>query len=104
LDFGPGLVLLKEARNVTYKSFVMPGQTLTVESVCQELTPEQSVFAATGSVGERGTVKGRLTLRHLRLSDLDSGLAETEAQLRAYWQALFARLCRGGGVTLASGA
>ena len=104
LDFAPGLVLLKEARNVTYKSFVMPGQTLTVESVCQELTADQSVFAASGAVGDRPTVKGRLTLRHLRLTDLDSGLAETETQLRAHWQALFARLCRTGGVTLASGA
>lgn len=92
LDFAPALVLLKEARNVTYKSFVAPGQVLAVESVCRELGAEQSVFAASGSVGGREIVKGLLTLRHLNLSDLQPTLAETDVRLREAFRRQFALL------------
>jgi 3-hydroxyacyl-[acyl-carrier-protein] dehydratase len=89
LDFGPSLVLLKEARNVTYKSFVAPGQVLTIESDCKELAAEQSVFAARGTVGGREIVKGKLRLRHLSLADQDPRLAEVDDQIRARMRALF---------------
>jgi 3-hydroxyacyl-[acyl-carrier-protein] dehydratase len=89
LDFGPSLVLLKEARNVTYKSFVAPGQVLTIESDCKELAAGQSVFVARGTVDGREIVKGKLTLRHLSLADQDPRLAEIDDQIRARMRALF---------------
>lgn len=89
LDFAPSLVLLKEARNVTYKSFVAPGQVLTIESNCKELATEQSVFAARGTVDGREIVKGRLTLRHLNLADDHPGLAEVDDRIRAHLRTLF---------------
>jgi len=95
LDFAPSLVVLKEARNVTYKSFLAPGQLMTIESECKELTAESSTFAARGIVGGREIVKGRLTLRHLSLSDTDSGAAELDARLRAAQRARFQLLWKG---------
>jgi len=95
LDFAPGLVVLKEARNVTYKSFVAPGEVLTVESVCKELDAGHSSFAAHGHVGGREIVKGQLTLRHLNLADTDPGLAEIDERNRAAQRALFERLMAG---------
>lgn len=92
LDFRPALIVLQEARNVTYKSFLAPGQTLTLESVCKELTEEQSVFAAAGRVGEREIVKARITLRHLNLADSDPSLAETDEKNRQHFRALFDRV------------
>jgi 3-hydroxyacyl-[acyl-carrier-protein] dehydratase len=89
LDFAPSIILLKEARNVTYKSFLAPGQVLTIESVCKELTAEHSVFAASGAVGGREIVKGRLTLRHLNLADGNPHLAETDERIRTHLRALF---------------
>lgn len=89
LDFGPSLVLLKEARNVTYKSFVAPGQVLTIESDCKELAAEQSVFVARGTVGGREIVKGKLTLRHLSLADQDPRLADVDDKIRAQMRRLF---------------
>lgn len=103
LDFAPSLVLLKEARNVTYKSFLAPGQVMTIESVCKELSDEQSSFAASGSVEGREIVKGRLTLRHLSLSALDSGWADTDARLRAHQRALFNLLWKGCPAPAAAG-
>ncbi len=103
LNFAVGPVLLKEARNVTYKSFIAPGDVLTVESLCKELTPEQSVFSASGTAGGRPIVKARLTLRHLRMSDLGTGLEETDKQLQAHFRAMFARLWKAERATQAAG-
>lgn len=96
-DFARPLVLLKAARNVTYKSFVVPGEVLTVTAECKEMTPEQSTFAAQGVVGDRPTVKGRLVLRHLALTEVDDGLATLESQLIAQHRATFKRML--GSVT-----
>ncbi|MBU0641413.1 MAG: beta-hydroxyacyl-ACP dehydratase [Planctomycetes bacterium] len=89
LEFAPSLVLLKEARNVTYKSFVVPGQVLTVESECRVLTAAESTFVASGYVNDRSAVKGRFTLRHLNLADTDENLAQTDERIRARMRALF---------------
>ena len=89
LDFAPSIVLLKEARNITYKSFLAPGQMLTIESNCKELTAEQSIFAARGMVDGKEIVKGRLTLRHLNLADENPHLAETDEKIRTQLRALF---------------
>ena len=95
LDFAPSLVLLKEARNVSYKSFVAPGRILRLEAQCLELTPAQSRFDARGECDGREIVKGRLILRHLCLTDTDAGYAETDAQLRSQQRALFGLLWKG---------
>jgi 3-hydroxyacyl-[acyl-carrier-protein] dehydratase len=91
-DFAASLIVLKEVRNVTYRSFVQPGQVLTLEAQVKELTPEQSVFAATGTMGERQVLKGQLTLRHLNLADTDPGLADLDERIRTHMRAQFERL------------
>jgi 3-hydroxyacyl-[acyl-carrier-protein] dehydratase len=95
LDFAPSLVVLQEARNVTYKSFVTPGRVLTIEAVCSELDAEHSVFAARGEVDGREIVKGRLTLRHLHLAALDSRYQDVDTRLRAQQRAWFKLLWKG---------
>lgn len=89
LDFAPSLIVLKEARNVTYKSFLAPGQLLKIESDCKELTAEQSVFASRGTVAGREIVKGKLTLRHLSLADREPRLAEVDESIRRRMRELF---------------
>lgn len=93
-DFAASLVVLKEARNVTYKSFLSPGQTLRIESDCKELTTDRSVYSARGFVGDREILKGQLTLRHLSLSEREPGLANVDERLRAQHRALFGLLWR----------
>jgi len=83
LDFSPSVIVLKQARNVTYKSFVSPGQVLTLEAECKELGEHESTFAARGRVGEREMLKGRLTLRHLTLAERSPQMAELDERLRA---------------------
>ncbi len=104
LDFAPSLVLLKEARNVTYKSFVVPGQVLTLESTCQELDDAASTFAARGLVDGREIVKGRLTLRHLTLAAGGAEWAGLDARLRDQQRGLFGLLWKGAAAGAGTGA
>lgn len=104
LDFRPSLVLLKEARNVTYKSFLSPGHVLTIDAECQSLTDDLSTFSAQGRVEDRVVVKARLTLRHLRLSATHDGWRDIDERISAQQRTLFKLLWKGVPVAAADGA
>lgn len=87
--FAHSVVLLREARNVTYKSFVSPGQTLTIEAVCKQLSERESVFQASGQSDGRPVLKGQLTLRHLNLAEQDPQLTNVDSRLRERFRQQF---------------
>lgn len=94
LDFRPSLVVLKEAKNVTYKSFLAPGQQLTLESVAREIAEDQSEFQASGTVAGKEIVRGRLRLRHLSLGH-QAGESEIDERLRRQQRDLLGLLWSG---------
>ncbi len=61
-DFHSGLVLLRDAKNVKFASFLQPGETLQVE--VELLKKEGSLYTlkASGSKGETLCVAGRLVV------------------------------------------
>lgn len=103
LDFGPSIVMLHEARNVTYKSFLAPGQTLTVTSECKDFADDHSTFAARGEVAGKEIVKGRLHLRHLNLADTNPDYAPIDERLRARSRDLFELIWKGSPARATSG-
>ena len=103
LDFRPSIVVLREARNVTYKSFLAPGQLLTIESNCKELGDESSVFTARGTVDGREIVKGKLTLRHLSLADTQPHLADIDEKIRKQMRSTFELMRLGRKTEAAAG-
>ena len=82
-DFAHSVVLLKEAKNVTYKSFVAPGQTLRVEVDLLEMGDGISRFSGVGVCGDREMVKARFTLAYKNLSDDDPSLTELDQRIIA---------------------
>lgn len=64
-DFAVGPVLLQRARNVTYKSFVKPGNLLTVTVTCQRLGKPVSEFSGVGHCNGVEVVRGRFSLSQL---------------------------------------
>jgi 3-hydroxyacyl-[acyl-carrier-protein] dehydratase len=82
-DFAHSFVLPKEAKNVTYKSFVKPGHLLRLEVDCRQMAPDGSEFAGTGQCDDTEVVKARFALRHFNLADRDGGMAETDARVVA---------------------
>lgn len=65
LDFAPVVILLRSAKNVTYKSFVKPGNLLRLEVACRLMTPERSEYEGTGYCALEEMVRARFELRHL---------------------------------------
>lgn len=90
-DFQPSVILLREAKNVVFKSFVKPGNLLTVEVVCRRMAQGDSDFEGTGYCNQEEVVKARFGLVHLATDegpepDRHGGCAKSEAAQR------FARL------------
>ncbi len=80
-NFAHSMILLEEARNVKYKSFLVPGAQ--VEYTVEARTIEENVSSFTGfgeSGGER-IVEARFGLRHFNLADEDSAMAATDARI-----------------------
>jgi 3-hydroxyacyl-[acyl-carrier-protein] dehydratase len=101
-DFRKNLILLKEAQNVRYGSFVKPGNQLVMEVTALEIGPDASRFKAVGQTEGQVAVQAKLTLEHLNVADADpTGGAEIDALLRPFWKERF-RLV-GGPRALAAG-
>jgi len=80
-NFAHSMVLLEEARNVKYKSFLAPG--CQVEYTVEAKTIEENVSSFTGfgeSGGER-IVEARFGLRHFNLAEEDSAMATIDAKI-----------------------
>lgn len=89
--FGEQIILLREAKNVTYKSFVRPGQLLRLEVTCRRLAADASDFEGVGLCQDREVVRARFGLVHLSPEPGGAKAADRErtTELRAAW----ARLC-----------
>jgi 3-hydroxyacyl-[acyl-carrier-protein] dehydratase len=80
-NFAHSMILLEQARNVKYKSFLAPGAQ--IEYTVQAKTIEENVSSFIGfglSDGEQ-IVEGRLGLRHFNLSAQNPAMAAVDAQV-----------------------
>jgi len=82
-DFASSIVLLREAKNVTYRSFVKPGNLLTLVVTCRRLAPTDSDFEGYGHCNQNEAVRARFGLVHFALAPRDSSLAAVDERLRA---------------------
>ncbi len=80
-DFAQSMVVLEEAKNINYKSFVAPGQTLEVTVEAIEIGERKSEFKAAGRSGDDEMVKARLWLRHYNLSDAHATMSDIDEKL-----------------------
>lgn len=79
--YAHSMLLLAEAKNVTYKSFVSPGQKLEVTVEAKAIEAGSSRFVGTGRCGETEMIKAHWSLRHFNLADEDSTLADRDRRL-----------------------
>lgn len=92
LDFAPPVILLREAKNVTYKSFVKPGYLLRVEVTCRKLSPDHSDFEGAGFCGESEVVRGRFGLMHFSAAQRRGLNARVDGRLISEARVGWARL------------
>ena len=82
-DYAHSMLLLAEARNVTYKSFVSPGQLLELSVELKELGKASSRFTGTGRCGATEMVKAHWSLRQFNLADDDPRMGPVDERLIA---------------------
>lgn len=80
-DFQPSLILLREARNVTYKSFVKPGRLLRLEVQCRRLARDESEFDGIGFCSAQEVVRAKFGLRHYCLAERAADGRERDRRL-----------------------
>ena len=68
-DFAHSVVLLKEARNVKYASFVQPGQELTVTAEITKQDEQLTSLKAKGTVAGEMAMSARLVLDRFNQAD-----------------------------------
>jgi len=88
-DFEKTVVLLREARNVRYGSFVRPGGQLVMEVEALDVGRDSSRFRAAGQCDGQAAVQARLVLEHWNVADEDPGNADLDDRLRAFWRERF---------------
>lgn len=91
-NFAHSMILLEQARNVKYKSFLAPGAQIEYTVDAKTVEENVSNFAGVGvSQGQR-IVEARFGLRHFNLADNNSAMAAVDAQvienLKERWKLL----------------
>ena len=91
-NFTHSMILLEQARNVKYKSFLAPGAQIEYTVDAKTIEENVSSFVGLGvSQGQR-IVEARLGLRHFNLADDDSAMAAVDARvienLKERWKLL----------------
>jgi 3-hydroxyacyl-[acyl-carrier-protein] dehydratase len=80
-NFAHSMILLEQARNVKYKSFLVPGAQVEYTVQAKAIEENVSSFAGYGlSEGEK-IVDARFGLRHFNLADDNSAMAAIDARI-----------------------
>ncbi len=80
-DFAHSMILLEQARNVKYKSFLAPGSQIEYTVQARLIEENVSSFSGSGVSEGQTIVEGRLGLRHFNLSDRNPARAAVDAQV-----------------------
>jgi len=91
-DFAHSMVLLKQAGNVKYKSFLAPGSRIEYTVAAKALEADASSFSGYGEANGERIVEARFTLRHFNLADRDPAMATVDKNviesMRQRWRLL----------------
>jgi 3-hydroxyacyl-[acyl-carrier-protein] dehydratase len=80
-DFAHSMILLEQARNVKYKSFLAPGSQIEYTVEARLIEENVSSFSGSGVSEGQTIVEGRFGLRHFNLSDRNLARAAVDAQV-----------------------
>ena len=82
-DFAQSIVVLREARNIKFRSFVKPGHLLQLSLEAKSITANESSFRGVATVEGSQMVEARLTLGHFNLADADEKMAHVDRRIIA---------------------
>jgi len=80
-NFAHSMILLEQARNVKYKSFLAPGSQIEYTVEAKTIEENVSSFTGFGLSHDERIVEARFGLRHFNLADEDSAMAAVDAKV-----------------------
>jgi 3-hydroxyacyl-[acyl-carrier-protein] dehydratase len=80
-NFAHSMVLLEQARNVKYKSFLAPGSAIEYTVIAQMVEENVSSFTGFGVSDGEHIVEGKFSLRHFNLSDKNAVMADVDTKI-----------------------
>jgi 3-hydroxyacyl-[acyl-carrier-protein] dehydratase len=80
-NFAHSMILLEQARNVKYKSFVPPGRMIEYNVKAKTIEQDISSFAGTAASEGETIVEAKFALRHFNLADRETALAAADAEV-----------------------
>jgi 3-hydroxyacyl-[acyl-carrier-protein] dehydratase len=80
-NFAHSMILLEEARNVRYRSFLPPGSQIQYTVEARVIEESVSSFAGCGVADGQKIVEARFGLRHFNLAERNPILAAVDAQV-----------------------
>jgi 3-hydroxyacyl-[acyl-carrier-protein] dehydratase len=91
-NFAHSMVLLSEARNVKYKSFLAPGGRIEYTVHARVIEENVSSFTGIGVSDDEQIVEAKFGLRHFNLADKNSAMTAVDAkiieEMRQRWKLL----------------
>jgi 3-hydroxyacyl-[acyl-carrier-protein] dehydratase len=100
-DFRYSTIVLRQAKNVKYGSFMEPGKQLVLEVELQQFDQGLATFKGKGETEGRSAVSARFTLYRSNLAQAESNHqadgAQIDQRLQSYLRERFAWLCQGIG-------
>ena len=78
-NFSHSMILLQEAKNVKYKSFLAPGASIEYNVEAKSIDENMSSFIGSGVSNGQLIVEARFGLRHFNLADDNSAMAAVDA-------------------------
>ncbi|TSA54472.1 MAG: beta-hydroxyacyl-ACP dehydratase [Planctomycetaceae bacterium] len=91
-NFAHSMILLEQARNVKYKSFLVPGSQIEYTVKARTIEENVSSFSGFGTSEGEKIIEARFALKHFNLADKDSAMAGVDAQviesLKKRWELL----------------
>lgn len=82
-NFEQSMIVLHEARNVKYKSFVKPGNQLEITVDAKSISADKSSFIGKAQIDGKIMVEARFKLKHFNLADQEKRLARADARIIA---------------------
>jgi 3-hydroxyacyl-[acyl-carrier-protein] dehydratase len=88
-DFAHSVIVLREARNIKYGTFMEPGRRMSIRVELIEQDPGTATFKGKGEVDGQATVAARLTLARYNLRDRDPALWSADERIVLHLRNLY---------------
>jgi 3-hydroxyacyl-[acyl-carrier-protein] dehydratase len=94
-DFRHSIIVLREAKNVKYGTFMEPGRQMTITAEMVEENGSLVTFKGKGEVEGASTVSARLILARSNLGDRNPTLRATDERIVQHLRQMHTLLCGG---------